>query len=52
MGGDNVDLSNICTCELVKELEKREGVGVKEYGPYEAFRVEGVGPMIILTVED
>lgn len=40
------------TCELVGELEKRMGVKVNRVAPYEPYAVNGMGPAIILIVED
>lgn len=45
-------LKDFSTSALVEELKKREGVEVEEYGPYEAYQVEGEGPAIVLTVID
>ena len=46
------DIHKISTCELVKELETREGVQTTWLEPYqnETFTVEG--PAIIFTVID
>lgn len=45
-------LDSISTAELVNELAGREGVTAKEIGPYEPYKVEGEGPVVILIVED
>jgi len=54
-----VDLSEIATCELVKELRKREGVDSITVDPYEEFKIivgdkeiADTGPVIILTICD
>lgn len=47
-----MDIDNIPTCELVEALLRREGITVKEIGPYESYKVEGEGPAVILIVED
>lgn len=46
------DLSNIPTCELVWELERREGVSTCVVDPYEDKTVSANGPAIILTIID
>lgn len=45
-------LDSIPTADLVNELAGREGVTVNEIGPYDPYKVEGDGPVVILIVED
>lgn len=47
-----VDLSKVKTCDLVRELEKREGVAVTVAEPYEDVMVSANGPAIVLVVID
>lgn len=47
-----MDLTNIKTCDLVKELRKREGVETKIAEPYEDMTVKVNGPAIVLVVID
>ena len=47
-----MELKNISTCELVKELKKREGVEFVILEPYEKQTVEIEGPMVLLKVID
>ena len=51
-GGENVDLSKVKTSDLVRELEKREGVEVTVAEPYEDVTVSVNGPAIVLVVTD
>lgn len=46
------DMSQIYTCELVKELEKREGVERVIIDPYEEKTIKVEGPAIVLIVID
>ena len=46
------NLNNVPTCELVEELKKRDGVNVEEVAPYDEYRIEGTGPVVVLVVED
>lgn len=46
------DMSKIYTCELVKELEKREGVDYVIVEPYEEKTIKVEGPAIVLIVID
>lgn len=46
------DLAQIPTCELVKELERRDGVFVDKVMPHEDKTISINGPAIILTVID
>ncbi|HWQ98895.1 MAG TPA: BC1881 family protein [Clostridia bacterium] len=47
-----MDLSTAKTCELVAELEKREGVTAKYVEPYVDESVSVNGPAVILVVID
>ena len=47
-----MDLSEVKTCELVRELEKREGVEVTVAEPYVDVTVSVNGPAIVLVVID
>ena len=47
-----MDLTNVKTCELVRELEKRAGVEAKVAKPYEDLTVTVNGPAIVLVVID
>lgn len=47
-----MDLSKVKTCDLVRELEKREGVEVTVAEPYEDVTVSVNGPAIVLVVTD
>jgi len=47
-----VDLSKVKTCDLVRELEKREGVKVTVAEPHEDVTVSVNGPAIVLVVTD
>lgn len=45
-------VESIPTCELVAELEKREGVEANKVSPSASVEVKANGPAIILTVID
>lgn len=47
-----MNLSEIRTCDLVKELQYREGVEAKMVEPYEDIAVSVNGPAIVLIVTD
>lgn len=47
-----MDLSNVLTCDLVKELQAREGVETIIAEPYQDAEVKVNGPAIVLTVID
>ena len=47
-----MELSNVATCELVKELAKREGVQAEYAEPHEKKEFLVDGPAIVLTVID
>lgn len=47
-----MDLSNILTCDLVKELQSREGVETTIAEPYQDAEVKVNGPAIVLVVID
>ena len=47
-----MDLKNINTCELVRELMKREGVEMTKAEPYEDTTVSVNGPAVVLVVTD
>lgn len=48
----DIRLSNISTCELVKELRNREGVVTRIVEPYADMQVSINGPAIVLVVID
>ena len=47
MEGTKTDLTKVPTCELSKELEKREGVETIKVAPYSRITIEVEGPMVI-----
>ena len=47
-----MDLSQIATCDLVRELQTREGVETTMAAPYEDVEVKANGPAIVLVVID
>lgn len=47
-----MDLSSIKTCDLVKELQTREGVETTIAEPYQDVAVKVNGPAIVLVVID
>lgn len=47
-----MDLSTVKTCDLVAELERREGVEKSWAEPYQTKRVEVEGPAVILVITD
>ena len=47
-----MDLSDIPTCDLVKELQTREGVETTIAEPYQDAEVKVNGPTIVLVVTD
>lgn len=47
-----MELKEISTCELVKELKTREGVEATTVEPYEDYECKVNGPAIVLTVID
>lgn len=47
-----MELKNVLTCELVKELQKREGVEFIILEPYKKETIEIEGPMVLLKVID
>jgi len=49
---NEMELQNVPTCELVKELGKREGVEMKTAEPYQDVHFLVNGPAIVLTVID
>ena len=46
------NLKNVPTKDLVKELERRDGVKVKEIEPHKESRISICGPAIVLIVID
>lgn len=53
------DLSKILTCDLVAELEKRQGVQLERVEPYKPYAIDlgdhghsGTGPVVIVIVTD
>lgn len=47
-----MSLSNISTCDLVKELQTREGVETTMAEPYQDAEIKVNGPAIVLVVID
>lgn len=47
-----MDLSNVKTCDLVAELEKREGVEKVWAEPYQAKDISVEGSAVILVITD
>lgn len=47
-----MDLSNVLTCDLVKELQTREGVETTIAEPYQDVEVKVNGPAIVFVVID
>ena len=47
-----VELKKVKTCELVTEIEAREGVEKKIIGPYQVKTIFVEGPAIILVITD
>lgn len=45
-------LKHVSTCDLVQELPQRDGVEMKEAGPYESLKTEVNGPAVVLTIID
>lgn len=46
------ELKNISTCDLVKELQSREGVETTIADPYQNVEVKVNGPAIVLVIID
>lgn len=49
---DKQDLDKIKTCDLVWELERREGVEAHTAEPYQDMMVTVNGPAVVLVVID
>lgn len=47
-----MDLKDVKTCELVKELAEREGITKTIAEPYEDKTITVNGPAVVLVVED
>lgn len=47
-----MNLKNIKTCTLVKELQEREGVEMKRAEPHQDTDISVNGPAIILIITD
>lgn len=47
-----MDLSQIKTCDLVRELQAREGVEMQAAGPDEEVALQISGPATVLVVID
>lgn len=47
-----MNLSQIKTCDLVRELQKREGVAMKVAEPGEEIELEVSGPATVLVIID
>lgn len=47
-----MDLSKVATCDLVRELQTREGVEMTMAEPYEDVKISVNGPAIVLVVAD
>lgn len=46
------NLSDVRTCDLVKELRRREGVETHMIGPSASITVKAGGPCVVLVVID
>ena len=51
-GGSGVGIKEAKTCEIVEELQSREGVEKQQASPYEDLTVTVNGPAIVLIVRD
>lgn len=49
---ENKDLQQVKTCDLVAELQRREGIEVQIAEPYCELALHINGPAIVLTVID
>lgn len=47
-----ISLDSVSTSQLVRKLEKREGVEVVEVAPYDKYNVEVEGSAVVLIVVD
>lgn len=47
-----MELKDILTCELIKELEKREGVDYITIAPHQIKKFEIEGPAVVLKIID
>lgn len=47
-----MDIKEIPTCELVAELEKRDGVETNKISPSASITVKADGPAVVLVVID
>lgn len=47
-----MDISEIQTCDLVRELKKRDGVEAHMIGPSASIAVHADGPCVVLVVID
>lgn len=47
-----MDLSKVATCDLVLELQTREGVEATMAAPYEDVEIKVNGPATVLVVVD
>ena len=47
-----MEMKKAKTCELVDEVETREGVEKKVIGPYQTETVSVEGPAVILVITD
>ena len=47
-----MDLSKVATCDLVKELQTREGVEMTMAEPYEDVEINVNGPATVLVITD
>lgn len=47
-----MNLKEIPTCELVAELETREGVETNQIGPSASITLKVDGPVVVLSVID
>lgn len=50
--GEMVDISNLPTCALVEELQRRDGVKTEIADPYQDVDIKVNGPSIVLVVID
>ena len=52
-GGEGMEnLTSVKTCDLVFELQQREGVKKITAEPYEEIEVKTNGPAVILVIQD
>lgn len=52
LGGEEMELSDIKTRDLVQELRRREGVETEVIDPHADVEIPVCGPAIVLVVSD